>query len=511
MSTCVAALYAAAGGAPATTPAQDLVDTWASGGAGSDGFAMVFEDSGGTDAPSIYVKDSGTPANDTDINLTDDFDAFNSFLTYTSPSPKIVRQSDGNLKYCAHNLYLNSASPANQSITVVSGQTYAVTITGSVSVTASGAATGTWTAGTNTFTAATTTLTLGSTSGSGTVHVYRTPADTTYLATTGSIRYALPIQHDSSNNAEGLLVEPAATNLLTYSNDLTNAAWTKANMTTAKTATGPGGSSNEATTCTATAGNATALFSITSASAARVTSAYIKRRTGTGNIDLTQNNGSTWTTVAVDSNWTRFDIGPATAANPIVGIRIVTSGDAVDVALFQHEVGSVPTSPIITTGATATRAEDQISKASTAWPQELVNGASTLYAKMAQWPVTTANATALGLMTNTTNRIQVFSSVNTVNRNYRVTGPGDDLSATGTAATSGVDYKIAFGVADNDVDIYVDGSSDATSGTADHPSSLDNIYLGRDSTVAGSSHVLVKEILYLPEKISDANLGTLTT
>ena len=144
--------------ADATNGAKTLVDTWTSD---TQGFGMVFEDAAGTLPPSIYVKDTGTPANDTELTITDFFSDFNDFLTYTSPSPKIVRQSDGDLKYCAHNLYLNSASPANQSITVVSGHDYAVTITGSVSVTASGAATGTWTAGTNTFTAATTTLTPG--------------------------------------------------------------------------------------------------------------------------------------------------------------------------------------------------------------------------------------------------------------------------------------------------------------------------------------------------------------
>ena len=40
---------------------------------------MIFEDSAGTAPPSIYVKDTGTPANDTDINLTDDAAEFHAF------------------------------------------------------------------------------------------------------------------------------------------------------------------------------------------------------------------------------------------------------------------------------------------------------------------------------------------------------------------------------------------------------------------------------------------------
>jgi hypothetical protein len=73
-----------------------------------------------------------------------------------------------------------------------------------------------------------------------------------------------------SSVAQGLLVEEARVNLAIWGRDLTNAAWTKTNMTTAKTATGADGSANGATTLTATAGNATVLQSITSASAARI-------------------------------------------------------------------------------------------------------------------------------------------------------------------------------------------------------------------------------------------------
>jgi hypothetical protein len=47
-----------------------------------------------------------------------------------------------------------------------------------------------------------------------------------------------------SSVAQGLLIEEARTNLAIWGRDLTNAAWTKSNMTTAKTATGADGSAN---------------------------------------------------------------------------------------------------------------------------------------------------------------------------------------------------------------------------------------------------------------------------
>jgi hypothetical protein len=83
---------------------------------------------------------------------------------------------------------------------------------------------------------------------------------------------------------------------------------------------------------------------------------------------MTQDNGSTWTPVTVTSDWTRVSIPSATVTNPIVGFRIVTSGDAIDFANFQHELGAVLTSDIPTLGATVTRAADNITLAQSLFP-----------------------------------------------------------------------------------------------------------------------------------------------
>jgi hypothetical protein len=191
-------------------------------------------------------------------------------------------------------------------------------------------------------------------------HLRRTPSDSTYLATTTAASTSLPFEWDASGNLQGIRVEEARTNLCLQSDDLTNASWTKTSLTTAKTATGPDGVANSATTCTATAGNATALQAITSASAERVTGVWLKRRTGTGNIDVTQDNGSTWATQAITAEWVRYSIAAVTSANPTIGIRVVASGDAVDVALFYHALGAAVSSDIPTLGATVVRAADNI-------------------------------------------------------------------------------------------------------------------------------------------------------
>lgn len=152
-----------------------------------------------------------------------------------------------------------------------------------------------------------------------------------------------------------ILHEPATTNLATSPRDFTNAAWVKNNITPAKDAEGINGATNQASTLTATADNGTALQTITSASSQRTTGCFIKRKTGTGTINMTQDNGSTWTPVTVTSSWTLVQLSAVTSADPVFGLQIVTSGDAIYVDYFQHELGSYLTSPI-----SGSRAADSI-------------------------------------------------------------------------------------------------------------------------------------------------------
>lgn len=159
--------------------------------------------------------------------------------------------------------------------------------------------------------------------------------------------------------AEALVLEAAAaTNIVLHNRDLTNAAWTKTNATAAKTQTGIDGVASSASLLTATAGNGTCLQSVTLASSVRRQSAFVKRVTGSGTVQMTTDNGATWTAITVTSAWTRVTIPEQTLANPVVGFRLVTNGDAIAVDMVQNETGNVETSPIPTTTVAVTRAAD---------------------------------------------------------------------------------------------------------------------------------------------------------
>lgn len=153
---------------------------------------------------------------------------------------------------------------------------------------------------------------------------------------------------------------PAATNKALYSHDLTNGWWTPSNMTVGQDATGVTGESNHACTLTADAGNATVLgTAITAASATHSTCWYLKRKTGTGTIELTVDGGTTWQSVTLTTAFQKFTVNQVTVTNPVIGIRIVTSGDAVYVGNAECYTAKSSTQvrglgPVFTTTATVT-------------------------------------------------------------------------------------------------------------------------------------------------------------
>ncbi len=170
-----------------------------------------------------------------------------------------------------------------------------------------------------------------------------------------------------SSTLEGYFAEPQRTNNCLWGRDLTNVAWTKTNITAAKTTTGLDNVPNSATRLTAAATDATITQLLTASTGTRTLSAYIKRVSGSGTISLTRNGGIGWTDITsslVTGSWVLVQMTSDVGANPTVGIKIGTSGDVIDVDCVQDENGAWATSPILTTTAAVTRNADVLSYAS---------------------------------------------------------------------------------------------------------------------------------------------------
>ena len=331
----------------------------------------------------------------------------------------------------------------------------------------------------------------------------------TYQATTSSAYYGPRFDYDPVTlAAKGLLIEEQRTNYALYSHDLTNAAWTATTMSTAKTATGPDGVANSATTITASAGNATILQAITDASNARITSCYIKRRTGTGTVEMTQDNGSTWAAVTVTASWTRVSIASATLANPTIGLRIVTNGDAVDVWGFQNERGAFVTSVIPTTASTATRSADVATMTGANFSSWYNSTAGTFVvgfdsaAPSTKWVLAVTDGTA--------NNYIGADIASAGNVRYRVLSGGVTQCSISSTATLLADsaVRLAFTYATNSFQQSLDGVLGAadTSGTVPTVNQLRIAFL---TGVPGTGHI--RSIAYYNVRLPNAQLVQLTS
>lgn len=152
-------------------------------------------------------------------------------------------------------------------------------------------------------------------------------------------------------NASGVM-QWSAMNIALQSADFST-TWSSPNVTVASGATDPLGGSN-ADTLTATAGNGTVLQSWTATAEDFTFGVWIKRKTGTGDIQIAADNG-TYTTKTITASWVLYSVEQTIAAGAkSMGIRLVTDTDAIYVwggHLYKSSLGGMQANPNNTDGA----------------------------------------------------------------------------------------------------------------------------------------------------------------
>ena len=162
----------------------------------------------------------------------------------------------------------------------------------------------------------------------------------------------LPIEYEvTSSNVPvqpyGYKFAPSVYNVFRQTTTL-GAIWVVSNLTKSASpaVTGPDGLTS-AFVLTATANNGAITQTIGAfppGSQTFVFSIWVRRVTGTGAFQMTVNN-TTWTTVAVTSNWKRVFVtgtGPVLSDPKILGVRLATINDVVEVAFPVCELTSGP-------------------------------------------------------------------------------------------------------------------------------------------------------------------------
>lgn len=271
--------------------------------------------------------------------------------------------------------------------------------------------------------------------------------------------WSAPASQSLIIGGRGLLSSTQRTNNVLYCRDLTNAAWTKSNITAALDQTGIDGVANSASRITAGASNATVLQAITLSSAARYQTAYVKRLSGSGTVQMTMDGGTTWTTVTVTAAWTRVSIASQTLANPNVGFRLVTSGDAIAVDVVQNEAGSYASAPILTAGSAVQRNGD----AATLLDPTLIPISGSVYVEWEEMG-SAGDSSQHTLWTKRVDPLNFFCARTITSRatsNFSSGGTGPDLQSTNAPAAGNI-YRNAVAYAANDFAAALTASLRAT-------------------------------------------------
>jgi hypothetical protein len=371
------------------------------------------------------------------------------------------------------------------------------------------------------------TLTLDFTTGVLDPRLTFTRASTTatYINSSGYVTTAgtdVPrFDHDPTTLApRGLLVEGQATNLLNWSASFATSGGTNNNWadTSITRTTGQADPANGTTAIrfTASAGNATVISSAAiGTSAARTFSVWLRRVTGTGNIQYTQNNGTNWTTQAITATWTRYTF--THTVDHRVGIRIVTSGDVIEMWGAQLETGSGASSYIPTGASQATRVQDLVSITSTnfsSWwtsnnPASFLVDVSSTNRPLANhiFRMADSSGSAYGYQSyfnSTTMPMQVRAAMSS-------TASSDVAIGSNLAANTRT--KIGFTVETASLKRFRDGSLANTLNTPTlPPNMLTQMYIGGTSTFGNSSADFhIRQFKYWPITLSDAVMQGLTT
>jgi hypothetical protein len=192
----------------------------------------------------------------------------------------------------------------------------------------------------------------------GSLVITETALTNAFIPDNNGLLVNVPVNIPRVVRGTGLWAEAGRTNSVLWCRDLTNAAWTKTNATASKNQTGADGTVNGASSITATADAGTITQAITLASGVRTFSAYIKRLSGSGTLEMTLDGGSTWTSISPTTSYQRFVTPSQTLANPTVGFRLGTNGDSFAIDFCQNDTDKL-TSPIATTSTTVQRFSEE--------------------------------------------------------------------------------------------------------------------------------------------------------
>ena len=341
----------------------------------------------------------------------------------------------------------------------------------------------------------------------------------------------------------GLLIEESRTNLLTYSSQFDNAAWTKSFLTvTADTVVAPDGtltgdklvedtSTNNHTILQGVSVSASTTYTVTTYAKAsgrnwlyildnsnpNAVQAFFDLSTGTvGNVG----GSATATITSVGNSWYRCSVTFATGPSQtsmVIHIRPASANGTTSytgngfsgVFLWgaQVELGAFATSYIPTVASQVTRAADAASMTGTNFSSWFSNGEGTLYSD-AKCNGITAAAFIAQLYNSGNDYIDFGRYQSTLLATVQANNTNQ--ASLNSALSNSTSHKFAVGYAVNNFAASADGATVITDTSGLVPNNLNSLVIGN----FGSAYYLnctIKKLAYYPLRVTNAQLQALTS
>jgi hypothetical protein len=336
----------------------------------------------------------------------------------------------------------------------------------------------------------------------------------------------------------GLLIEEQRANLRTYSEDFTNAVWSKsASSITADTVVAPDGTltGDKLVENTATSRHFVTTTLTLTANTVYTLSVYMKageRTTATLGNSSTANwvatssivvnlatgviTSGTGTIQSVGNGWYRVSItqtfGPANANGGMIIDLQTTAGytgngfSGVFLWGAQLEVGAFPTSYIPTVASQVTRAADAASMTGANFSSWFSNAEGTLYAELN--PLALAASSGVVINDNTTsNRIRLATTSVSDQGTVTTSGTAQAVLDGGTPAAN-TSMKLAMTYQVNNFALSLNGATAATDTTGTVPV-VSQLQIGSETTTVGN--LRIKKMAYYPIVSTATQLQALTS
>jgi hypothetical protein len=361
-------------------------------------------------------------------------------------------------------------------------------------------------------------------------------------AASGDARF----DHDPiTGESKGFLIEEQRTNLLTYSEQFDNAAWTKGNTTiSANAATAPDGQTtmdklveDSATSphrtlvaVTATSGNHT--FSIYCKAAERsiislelyngTTAIYVVANLSTGTLDGSSAGSATIRDlgdgiyrISVTHSLSGAGDGLSIYLHNAGGLPTTYTGDGYSGIYIwgaQLEAGSFPTSYIPTVASQVTRSPDAASMTGTnfsSWYRQDEGAFYTAWRAPSYGTNGSIQRGIFGAYADINNRLGFLLTDNNPNAvRGQVVASGTGYALIDNTYTANSDVRTVLAYAADDIELVVDGSSVGTDTSATLPT-VSSFGIGNR---AGDNYFIgtISRLVYWPKRLSNATLQALT-